>query len=126
MRKVDMRMSVYLPGWNNCNLESEPLSSRKYCRFANRDNKGYYCSLFMERLDKYDTLLMKTHECCLATKQRVGDVDEMPVEAAPAVSPRDLMKQTIDEYEKQMAALTNQGYPASMAKKVVRQYILDE
>lgn len=43
----------------------------------------------------------------------------------PVVNPMDLIKQTIDIYNKTVNDLLNQGYPRAMAETVAKKYLLD-
>ena len=51
------------------------------------------------------------------------DADVPP--PAPTVSPKDIIKQTIDLYSKTINDLLGQGYPRNLAEQVAKQYLLD-
>lgn len=123
MRKVNMELTVYLPGWNLCNLDSTP-NSKGLCPFCNKDRHGHFCSMYMERLDKTDTLVYKTSRCVKATAYRTGEATHEPIEDVAVVPPQKLMKMALDEYDKQTKALMKQGYPVAIAQQVAREYVL--
>ena len=78
--------------------------------------------LYDQELTTKGELINKVRECCRATAGFASVIDEPP--PAPTIQPKDLMKQTIDLYEKTLMELINQGYPRSIATTVAKQHIL--
>lgn len=83
--------------------------------------------LYNESLQISDGLINKTRACCRATAGIDASIDVDRIEPpGPTVQPKELMKQTIDLYNKTLNTLINQGYPRPIAEKAARKYTLGD
>lgn len=80
--------------------------------------------LYDEPLSSKDGLISKLPACCRATAGAPSEIDDAP--QVPTIPPRELMRQTIDLYNKTVNDLIAQGYPKQMAEMAAKKYILDE
>lgn len=120
MKKVTATIRHKVPSWNYCNLETLDLSGRiakETCRFCVKGE----CLLYNTPLSVENRLICKTKACIEASAKGIAAVDTINV---PALEPKELMKQTIEIYNKTLNDLLNQGYPKQTAEKAAKQYIL--
>lgn len=126
LKKITTDITYKVPGWHYCNLQDNPKKER--CRFCVKDGTGYRCALYNMPLTVESTVLaVKTRDCERATagfKSTVVDVEEVKVPTEPTIDPKLVMKVAIDEYVKTRNKLLGQGYPATLADKVAREYVL--
>lgn len=126
MRKVKLTVAYRLPSWNFCNLDSytkDQRFSKETCRFCVKDKKGYRCLLHDEPLTVDPTFVHKTAACIKATAGFAITADE-PV--GPTIDPKDLMAETIKEYQKTVNNLQSQGYPRTIAESTAKKYVLGD
>ena len=127
MKRIKSTVYYTVPNWNFCNsdnLINGGELSKHTCRFCVKDKTGYYCLLHDEPLSVKDALISKVHECCKATAGFNTTIDTVPP-PGPTVEPREIIRQTIDLYNRTLDDLMRQGYPRQLAQNAARQYILD-
>ena len=121
MKKIKSTVTYTVPNWNFCNsdnLINGGELSKNVCRFCVKGR----CLLYDEQLTISGEFINKVRACCKATAGFASAIDE-PAQA-PTVPPRELMKQTIDLYNKTVKDLMAQGYPKQIADNVAKQYVL--
>ena len=125
MKRLTVDVTYRVPSWNFCNIDAgvryTGKAPKELCRFCIKDGKGHRCALHNECLSSDGTFVEKTEGCCVAT---AGHAIEILDTAPPTVDPKELIKMSIDEYEKQLNNLISQGYPYAMARTIARQYML--
>ena len=124
MQKVKVTVNFKVPSWDFCNddrLDGGELTKSK-CRFCDAERGHYSCRLYGEALWANDGLIQKTHQCKLASIGIATEVEEPA--PGPTISPKELMKHTIELYSKTVKDLQSQGYPTPLAEKVAKQHIL--
>lgn len=110
--------------WNFCNsdhIDIDGSVSKPACRFYKQDKNGSYCILHDQPLVNKYGMIEKTRECCKATAGFASTVD---IPQVPTISPEAIISQTIDQYQRTVQDLLNQGYPQAMAAQFAKQYIL--
>lgn len=125
MKKIKSTVSYMVPNWNFCNsdnLINGGEVSNKTCRFCIKTKAGHRCMLYDEALSTNDGMISKVRECCRAT---AGFASVIDVPQAPTISPKEIMKQTIELYSKTVNDLIAQGYPKAMADTIAKKYLLD-
>ena len=123
MKKIKTTIAYTIPHWNYCNTDNfDAFPSKPGCRFCIKTKEGYRCALYDTGLATKDGFIQKTRECCKATAGFASSVAEPQ---RPTIEPKDLMRQTIDLYNKYVNDLINQGYPKPMADRAARDYILN-
>ena len=95
------------------------------CRFCIKTKAGYQCLLYNESLSVNDGFISKIRDCCKATAGYQSDIVTDVAPPGPTISPKELMKSTIDIYVKTVNDLLGQGYPKQLAEQVAKQYLLD-
>lgn len=65
--------------------------------------------------------IQKIRQCCKAT---AGFESVIEPATAPTIPPKDLMKATIELYNKTVNDLISQGYPRQIAEQVAKQHVL--
>ena len=125
MKKIKSTVSYTVPNWNFCNsdnLINGGELSKNTCRFCHKTKAGHECLLYNVSLSSNDGLINKTRECCKATAGFASTIDE-PAQQ-PVIDPREVMKQTIELYMKNVKELRSQNYPQAMAESLAKQLIL--
>ncbi len=127
MQRLKSEITYKVPSWNFCNSDTYSVLSGKVskdtCRFCVKKGGAYRCMLHDEPLNYDGTFIEKTQGCKVAS---VGVAIEILDPAPPQVEPKQLMRMTIDEYNKQVKDLVATGYPYPMATKLAKQYVLGE
>lgn len=129
MKKIKSTVSYVVPHWQFCNSDNlvyDDEIPKETCKFCVKTKTGHKCLLYNETLSVNDGLISKVRKCCKATagfKSEI-DVDTMKQPQGPTVDPREVMKQTIELYDKTVRELTAQKYPRQMAESLAKQYIL--
>ena len=127
MQRIKSEISYKVPSWNFCNLDTYSILSGKVsketCRFCIKKNGAFRCMLHDEPLNYDGTFIEKTKGCKVASVGVAIEIlDPEPVHA----DPKQLMRMTIDEYNKQVNGLVATGYPHNIATKLAKQYVLGE
>ena len=125
MKKIKVSLTYYVPGWNFCNGDGF-VPEGYNCRFCLGSREGYRCLLWDEMLAVKGESIYKAKQCILATARRSADIvspSERP-QAAPAIPPKEVMKQAIDLYEQCVNDYLQQGYPRPMAEKAAKNFLL--
>lgn len=124
MKTIKSTVSYKVPHWNYCNVDHfdiDATPSKQVCQFCIKTKDGYRCALYNQPL-MFDGVQIKKHTaCCRATAGYESVIE--PAEA-PTIPPKDLMKQTIDLYNKTVNDLLSQGYPRQMAEMAAKKYVL--
>ena len=123
MKKLTATVSYIVPHWNFCNddnLTYENKMSKRTCKFC---VKGH-CVLYDKALAIQDGLVHKTEACKRATAGHGATIDA--TYTTPIVSPKDIIKQTVDMYSKVLADLLSQGYPRPMAEAAAKKYVMGD
>ena len=122
VKKVKTTITYRVPDGSYCNLDY----TAHLCRFAVKERHGYRCALYNYPLDtSNDKMPLKTRDCIKATCGFKSVVEDVPmVDNGPIVDPKQLMKMTIDEYNKVLKQLKSQGYPDAIAERVAKEYML--
>lgn len=126
MKKIKSTVTYVVPHWNFCNsdnLVNGGELTKDTCRFCVKTKAGHQCLLYDESLSVNDGFITKVRACCKATAGYESVIEPQP---GPTVQPKDLMKQTIDLYNKTVNDLMRQGYPKQIADTVAKQYVLGD
>lgn len=127
MKKIKSTVTYRVPHWNFCNsdnlLDGSELS-KNACRFCIKTKTGRYCALHDETLDVNDGFIKKAAACRKITADPRIEIDTTP--QVPTIQPREIMKQTIELYNKTVNDLIAQGYPKQLADNLAKQYVLDQ
>ena len=127
MKKVTSTISYRVPNWNFCNVNKfdyDATMSKELCRFCIKTRYGHQCLLYDKTLSVKGELVSKTEACCRASAGYSSTINTEP--DLPTVNPRDLMKQTIDMYNKTVEGLIRKGYPRAVANTVAKKHILED
>lgn len=125
MKRIHSTVHYDVPSWNFCNSDNLSVDSEltgSTCKFCQGSKNGYSCLLYNELLDTNGRLIKKLPECCKATAGFASVIDTPP--PAPTIQPKELMKQTIDLYNKTVNELMAQGYPKAIAETAAKKHIL--
>lgn len=125
MKKIKSEITYTVPSWNYCNNDNLLPGGRMQkdtCRFCQKTRSGHRCLLYDKPLSSSDGMIDKIRDCCRATAGYASSIDEPP--PVPTIEPRELMKQTIELYNKTVTDLMSQGYPKAIADRVAKQHIL--
>lgn len=126
MRKVKLTVICKLPSWNFCNYDGttkDMRPSKELCRFCSHDRNGYRCLLHDVPLGTDPTFVRKTDACIKATAGFAITADEQD---GPTIDPRDLMAETINQYQTTVNSLQSQGYPKAIAESTAKKYVLGD
>lgn len=124
MKRITSTITYKVPHWNFCNEDNFDYGAtlvKATCRFCVKDKHGHKCLLYDKSLSVNNGLISKVPECCKAT---AGYKSVIEPDEVPTIEPKDLMKQTIDLYEKTVKDLTAQGYPQPIAAATAKKYVL--
>jgi hypothetical protein len=124
MKKITSTVSYIVPNWNFCNIDKFDFDTtvpKETCGFCVKTRGGYRCALHDESLSVNDGLISKTRQCCRATAGFGVTVDAVP--QTPTVSPKEIIKQTIELYSSTVNELVKQGYPQSMAESIAKKHL---
>lgn len=127
MKKIKSEITYTVPNWNFCNNDNllpGGYLQKDTCRFCVKSKSGHHCMLYNESLSTKDGMIEKTRACCKATAGFASSIDEAP--PAPTIDPKELMKQTIELYNKTVTDLMSQGYPKAIADTVAKQHVLGQ
>lgn len=125
MKKIKSTITYHVPHWNFCNSDNLLVGgdmSTHTCKFCIKTKAGVRCALYDEPLSTDGIYIHKVRECCKATAGYESTIDEAP--AAPTIEPKEIVKHTIEQYDKTVDALLAQGYPKALAKQAARQMLL--
>lgn len=125
MKKIKSQVTYTVPNWNFCNNDNLLPGGhlqKDTCRFCIKTKTSHHCVLYDRSLSVNDGLIEKVRECCKATAGFASSVEEPTV---PTIEPRELIKQTIDLYNKTVNKLISQGYPRQIAEAAAKVYLLD-
>lgn len=124
MKRIKSTVSYTVPHWNFCNEDNLDFGAKltgATCRFCVKGKSGHHCILHDKSLSVNNGLIQKVPACVDAT---AGFKSEIEPAEAPTIDPKDLMKQTIDLYEKTVKDLMAQGYPQPIAAATAKKYVL--
>jgi len=124
MKRIKSTVIYKVPHWNFCNEDNFDYNGRPVkatCRFCVKDKTGYRCLLYDKPLSVNNNLIQKLPTCCDET---VGINAVIEPDEVPTIEPKDLMKQTIDLYEKTVKDLMAQGYPQPIAAATAKKFVL--
>lgn len=126
-KKITTQVTYRVPEGHYCNLLSGgliPKPTKELCRFCVKDGKGYRCALYNTPLEIVDTAFPKKDRDCeraiAGFRSTVRDVEEQ----GPTIAPKDLIKASIEEFEKARRKLLAQGYPEAIASRAAKEYVL--
>lgn len=128
MKFIESKVTYNVPHWNYCNVDKFDIDgtpSKRVCQFCIKTKQGHVCALYNEDLSVQGNKIAKVRACCKATagfESVIAPKAEEPT--VPTIPPKDLMKQTIELYEKTTKDLVAQGYPQAMAAAAAKKYIL--
>lgn len=125
MKRIQSQVTYTVPNWNFCNNDNLLPGGRLQkdtCRFCVKTKDGHRCLLYDKPLKTDGEFIDKVRECCKATAGFASVIDEAP--PVPTIQPRELMKQTIELYNKTVNELLSQGYPKSIAETVAKKHLL--
>lgn len=126
MKYIESRISYKVPNWNYCNVDRfdyDATPSKQVCQFCIKERGGHRCALYNKPLMSNGQEIQKLPQCCKAT---AGYESVIEPAAAPTIPPKDLMKQTIELYNKTVNELLSQGYPRQMAELAAKKHILND
>lgn len=124
MKKIKSTVTYKVPHWNFCNEDAFDYGAtavKVTCRFCVKDKSGHHCLLYDKQLSVGNGLIKKLPACVDATAGFASVIEPAEV---PTIDPKDLMKQTINMYEKTVKDLMNQGYPQPIAAATAKKHIL--
>lgn len=127
MKKITSTVRYSVPDWNFCNLNRFDIDGSmtgQTCRFCEKTRSGTKCLLYNKMLSVTGDLISKTEECCRATAGYRSNINSEP--DVPTVPPKDLMKDTIDRYNKTVNSLIRQGYPRQIAETVAKKHTIGD
>jgi len=127
MKTIQSQVRYTVPNWNFCNNDNLLPGGnlqRNNCRFCVKAKGGLRCLLYDQPLKTDGEFIEKVRECCKATAGYASVIEEAPPVTVPTVDPRELMKQTIDLYTKNVDELVKQNYPRVIAEQVVKKHLL--
>lgn len=127
MKTIKSKVTYTVPNWNFCNVDKFDIDgtpSKQVCQFCIKTKHGYSCVLYNEELVTKGSQISKTRACCKATAGYESVITPKAEELAPTVPPKELMKQTIELYDKTTKDLMAQGYPQVMAAAAAKKHIL--
>jgi hypothetical protein len=124
MKRIKSTVTYTVPHWNFCNEDKFDYDCRPVkatCRFCIKDKAGHHCLLYDKSLSVTNGLISKVPACIDAT---AGFASVIEPDEVPTIDPKDLMKQTINLYEKTVKDLMAQGYPQSIAASTAKKHVL--
>lgn len=124
MKRVTSTITYKVPNWNFCNEDNFDFDCRPVkatCRFCAKDKTGHHCLLYDKPLSVSNGLIQKLPACVDAT---AGFASVIEPDEVPTLDPKDLMKQTINMYEKTVKDLMAQGYPQPIAATTAKKHVL--
>lgn len=124
MKRIKSTVSYRVPHWNFCNEDNFDYGAtlvKSTCRFCVKDKSGHHCLLYDKSLSIRDGLIQKVPACVDAT---AGFKSVIEPDEVPTIDPKDLMKQTINLYEKTVKDLMAQGYPQPIAAATAKKFVL--
>lgn len=116
MRSIKTTVTYKAPEWAYCNCSAK---GKDTCRFCTKNGKGHMCVLYNVPLEEVNGLIRKDVACAKCTC-----CDQAGCQDDTQVSPKMVMKLTMQEYRKVYKKLVSQGYPDAMADKLAQQAIL--
>ncbi len=128
MKFIESKITYQVPHWNYCNVDKFDIDgtpSKRVCQFCIKTKQGHVCALYNEDLSVQGGKIAKISSCRMATagyKSVITPKAEEPT--VPTIPPKELMKQTIELYEKTTKDLVAQGYPHAMAAAAAKKHIL--
>ena len=123
MKTIKSTVTYKVPHWNFCNVDRfdiDATPSKQVCQFCIKQRGGNRCALYDKPLMSDGSFIQKLPQCCRAT---AGYESEIEPDEAPTLPPKDLMKQTIALYKKNVNDLVSQGYPRQLAEQAAEQLI---
>lgn len=124
MKSIKSTISYRVPHWNFCNVDRfdiDATPSKQVCQFCIKERGCYRCALYDQPLMFDGVQIRKLDKCCKAT---AGFESVIEPAAAPTIKPNDLMKVTIELYNKTVNELLSQGYPRALAEKAAEKHVL--
>lgn len=124
MKRIKSAVSYKVPNWNYCNVDRfdiDATPSKQVCQFCIKERGGYRCALYDQPLMSDGKQVQKLRACCKATAGFESVIE--PAEA-PTIKPKDLMKATINLYNKTVNDLISQGYQRQIAEQVAEKHVL--
>lgn len=124
MKQIKSTVSYKVPHWNFCNEDNFDYGAtlvKSKCRFCVKDKSGHHCLLYDKSLSTNNGLISKTPACVNATAGFESNIEPAEV---PTIEPKELMKQTINLYEKTVKDLMAQGYQQPIATATAKKYVL--
>lgn len=124
MKLIKSTISYKVPHWNFCNEDKFDFGGsavKTTCRFCIKDKTGHHCLLYDKSLSVNNGLIQKVPACVDAT---AGFKSVIEPDEVPTIEPKELMKQTINMYEKTVKDLMSQGYPQPIAAATAKKHIL--
>lgn len=125
MKKIKSTVNYTVPNWNFCNNDNLLIGGdmqNDTCRFCIKTRAGHRCVLYDQPLKTDGEFIYKVRDCCRATAGFASSIDEAP--QAPAIQPKELIKQTIELYTKTVNDLMKQGYPQPIAETAAKKHLL--
>ena len=127
MKRLKSTVIYHVPSWNFCNsdiLVNHDVG-KETCRFCIKTRNGYECLLHNQQLTTFDELINKAPTCKRATAgDRATIIAEYEPQQQAAVQPKELIKHTIETYNKTLNELLKQGYPRALAEKLATQHTI--
>ena len=128
LKKVTTNVTYKVPAWSYCRLLQEgslTKESKNLCRFCIKEGKSYRCALYnMPLAIEEGVMPVKAPQCAKATAGFKSVVEDIPDDNLTVIDPKIVMKAAIDEYTKVYKKLLGQGYPAAIADKATREYLI--
>ena len=124
---IQSKVTYTVPHWNFCNVDKFDIDgtpSKRVCQFCIKTKQGHVCALYNEALSVQGDRISKVRACCKATAGFESVIEPKAEATIPTIPPKDLMKQTIELYEKTVKDLMNQGYPQSIAAATAKKHVL--
>ena len=124
MKYIKSTVNYRVPNWNFCNvdrLDIDATPSKQVCQFCIKERSGHRCALYNQQLMSDGVQIKKLDKCCRATAGYESVIESVE---APTIQPKDLMKATIELYNKTVNDLLNQGYPRQIAEQVAKTHVL--
>ena len=124
MKTIKSLVTYRVPHWPFCNVDKfdfDATPSKQVCQFCVKSKTGHHCMLYDKPLLSDGIQIQKFPQCVKATAGFESVIEPPEV---PTIQPKELMKQTIDIYNKTVNDLLAQGYPRPIAEQVAKKHIL--
>lgn len=126
MRTIKVDLKCQVPSWNYCNHDGPTKDNRfskEVCRFCVSTKAGKRCMLYDQALTADEHFIHKTCKCIDATAGFKTTIEDEP---QISIDPKEIIRETLKEYNKTVKDLQKQGYPQVLAETLATKYLTGE